>query len=136
LSLVRGGQRASSGDGLNDARDGDFAHPPVSQVSDVEIASGVEREPIGLIELSGSGWSAVSSEARHARSGERMDASSGRDYAYTIGGGVGDIDVSRTVDSDSLGLTQCSRKSRASVAPIVTAGHGLDAVGSGKTRYP
>ncbi len=136
MSLVGGGEGASAGDCFNRAIRADLAHPPVSQIRDVEIVAAVECEPIWLIELRRCGWSTVSREASGSGSGESLDASIGRDYAHTIGGGLSDIDVPRAVDGDSFGLAQRSRESRASIARIVGAGHGLNGVSGGETCQP
>jgi len=106
LSLVGGWEGASAGYRVNRAINGDFADARVSQVRYVEVASAIYCDPIGLIELSRGGWSAVASETRRSCSREGLDASIGRDSPHTVRCRVGKVDVSRIVEGDSLGLAQ------------------------------
>src|ERR1039457_7236191 len=95
-------RHTSAGKGRNGAVR-ELADPVVETVGDVEVAVGIERQPLGRVELKRGGGRSVAVVAGRTSAGHGGDDSIGPDAAHHVAIGIGEKDVTGAIDGDALG---------------------------------
>ena len=122
---------ARAGEGRDRAVRRYFAHAVVAEVRDVEVAGGVEREAVGLIEPRAQGRPAIAAQAGPPGAGDGGDPAVPGHLADAVVFGIGDVDVALGVDGDALGEAQLRVDGGAAIAEHIAAGYRLNPVSEG-----